>query len=89
MPFKKGKSGNPAGKPKGTLNYETLNKLERKAQFDRIAAKKFEEWIERVKPEYGLDQFLGPVKTILEVKTKKDIPDRIRKIAEILKEADK
>ena len=58
MPFKKGQSGNPAGKPKGTRNYETLTALERRAEFDKMAAKKFEEWINKCSAEFGLTQFL-------------------------------
>ena len=89
MPFKKGQSGNPAGKPKGTLNKETLTKLERRAYFEKRAQEKFDEWIDKVRPEYGLDQFLGKAEEILTLKTKETPTERIKAIAELLKNANR
>ena len=85
MPFKKGQSGNPAGKPKGTLNYETLTKLERMAEFDKEAAMKFKEWINKCSPEFGLTQFLK-IKSELELIIKKKPTDETQeKINKALK----
>lgn len=85
MPFQKGRA-KTGGKVKGTLNYETLTKLERKAEFDKEAAKRFLEWIAKCRPEYGLDQFLGKVKDEVEVTLKKKPTDETQdKINKALK----
>jgi hypothetical protein len=55
------------GRAKGALNKDTLTKLERRAYFDRRAQEKFDEWIEKIRPEYGLDQFLGKVSDKLSI----------------------
>ena len=90
MPFKKGQIANPKGRPKGSLNIETLTKLERRAYFDKLAAEHFERWVRECRPEYGLDQTMGSVKTIVEVRgEKRDLPERIKKGIEYLKETDK
>lgn len=70
MPFKKGQVANPKGRPVGALGKETLTKLERRAYFERRAQKKFDEWIDTVRPEYGLDQFLGKAEDKLDITTK-------------------
>ncbi len=59
MPFKPGQSGNPDGRPKGSLNKETLAKLERRRIFDEEAGKMFIKNIRKARPEYILDQYLG------------------------------
>ena len=71
MPFVKGQRANPHGRPKGSLNVETLTKLERKAHFDKLAAEQFERWIRECRPEYGLDQLLGKASDVVELITKK------------------
>lgn len=59
MPFVKGQSGNPAGKPKGIKNRETLLREERRAIFDKRVSQKWEETIDKLPPIYIADQFLG------------------------------
>lgn len=85
MPFKKGEGG----RHKGSLNKETLTKLERRAYFEKRAAEKFDEWIDKVRPEYGLDQFLGKATDIVEVREKKEPSARLKALAEMLKNADR
>jgi len=48
MGFKKGQSGNPAGKPKGTLNKATRDVREAIARFAEGNAEQFAEWIVKV-----------------------------------------
>ena len=71
------------------MNTETLTKLERRAYFEKRAAEKFDEWIDKVRPEYGLDQFLGKAEEILNLKTKETPTERIKAIAELLKNANR
>ena len=86
MPFVKGQRANPHGRPKGSLNLETLTKLERKAHFDKLAAEQFERWVKECRPEYGLDQMLGKVKDEVEVVIKKKPTDETQeKINKALK----
>ena len=59
MTFIKGQSGNPAGKPKGIKNRETLLKEERRAIFDAKVSQKWEEIIDELSPHYVADQFIG------------------------------
>lgn len=89
MPFKKGQSGNPAGKPKGTLSRETLTKLERRAVFEKEVNEMFLETIRKARPEYLLDQFLGKAPDIIEATIKKAPSEKIKQLAELLKNANK
>jgi hypothetical protein len=89
MKFQKGQVANPKGRPKGALGMETLTKLERRAYFDKRAAEKFDEWIDKCKPEYGLEQFLGKVKDELEVIIKKTPSPRLQELADKLVELQK
>jgi hypothetical protein len=85
MPFIKGhrKMG---GRAKGTPNKETMTKLERRAYFERRAQEKFDDWIEKCRPEYGLDQFLGPIKTRseVEINVEPEISPGIKELADKL-----
>lgn len=47
------------GKKKGTKNKITLLKEERRAIFDKKVSKKWEATIDKLKPEYVADQFMG------------------------------
>ena len=82
----------PKGLPKtggrqiGSLNKETLTKLERRAHFEKRAQEKFDEWIDKVRPEYGLDQFLGKPKEIIEITEKKQPSEKIKELARKLNE---
>lgn len=59
MPFKPGQSGNPAGKPPGIKNRETLLKEERRAIFEARVSQKWEQVIDQLPPTYVADQYLG------------------------------
>jgi hypothetical protein len=72
------------GRAKGTPNYETLTRLERKTQFDRLAAQRFESWIDTCRPEYGLDRFLGKLKDEIEVEQKHELSPRIKHLADMI-----
>lgn len=85
MPFTKGNK--LGGRNKGSLNKETLTKLERRAYFEKRAQEKFDEWIDKVRPEYGLDQFLGKAEEILNLKVKSTPSEKIKQLAELLKNA--
>ena len=87
MPFQKGNK--LGGRTKGSLGKETLTKLERRAYFEKRAQEKFDEWIDKCRAEYGLDQFLGKAEDKIEVILKKEPSERIKQIAEMLKNADK
>lgn len=61
MPFQK---GNP-GKPKGAKAKKTLLMEERRAIFDAKMSEKFLKTIDKARPEYLLDQFIGkPTETV-------------------------
>lgn len=66
MPFQKGRQ-KTGGKVVGSLNKETLNKLERRAVFEKEVNQMFVETIKKARPEYLLDQFLGKAPDKLEV----------------------
>lgn len=72
MPFVKGKSGNPAGKPKGAKNATTILKEERRAIFEAEMSEMFIQKIREARPEYLLDQFLGKAEDKLDITTKGD-----------------
>lgn len=56
MVFQKGHSG---FKPKGVKHKITLEKEQRRAIFDERISNKWEQVIDKLKPEYVADQFLG------------------------------
>ena len=58
MVFQMGHSGY---KPRGVKHKATLEKEQRRAIFDARVSQKWEETIEKLKPEYIADQFMGPV----------------------------
>ncbi len=91
MTFVKGISGNPAGKPKGTKNRETLLKEERRAIFEKKASEKWEKIIDELPPTYVADQFMGKapdeLKVSGEIKTNLT-EEQIAKINEIALDED-
>lgn len=87
MPFQKGNKLSK-GRAKGSLNIDTLTKLERKAYFDKLAAEQFERWVRECRPEYGLDQTIGKPKDTIEIIEKKQPSERIKELAKKLKELD-
>ena len=56
MVFQKGHSGY---KPKGVKHKTTLEKEQRRAIFDEKVSEKWKQVIDKLKPEYIADQFLG------------------------------
>lgn len=82
MPFKKGKSGNPLGKPKGIKNRETLLKEERRAIFEEEASKKWIETIDKLPPTYIADQFMGKAPDVLDASD--DLKDYLLKLNKLL-----
>lgn len=65
--FQPGLSGNPNGRPLGSLNKTTLLKEERRAIFDEVVSQVYVKTILDAKPEYLLDQFLGKAPDKVEV----------------------
>ena len=61
------KKGHPGYKKKGSKNKTTLLKEERRVIFDAKISQKWEEVIDKLKPEYVADQFLGKAPEILEI----------------------
>lgn len=78
MPFHKGQSGNPAGKPKGTKNGATLLREERRAQFDAWASANWQALMPKLPPTYVADQFLGKAPDI----TKMEVTDTTRELSQ-------
>lgn len=72
MPFKKGQSGNPDGRPEGAKGKATLLKEERRAIFDQEVSQMWKDTIKQMKPEYLGDQFMGKAVDKLEVEAKVD-----------------
>ena len=70
MKWEQGQSGNPAGRPKGSKDKTTLAKEERRVVFDEEAQKIFLNRIQKAKPEYILDQYLGKAPEKLDVEIK-------------------
>lgn len=58
MPFQKGNTFGE-GRPRGAKNKETLLKEERRAIFEARISQKWEEMIDKLRPEYVADQFMG------------------------------
>lgn len=65
--FVKGKSGNPAGKPVGIKNADTLTKEARRVIFENEVSQIWIETIKKLRPEYIADQFIGKASDKLEV----------------------
>lgn len=72
MPFIKGKSGNPSGRPFGSKNKETLVREERRRVFEQYASERWLDIIEKLPPVYIADQFLGKAPDKLELKEVED-----------------
>lgn len=86
MPFKKGEVSNPKGRTVGSLNRETINKLERRAIFEKEVEAMFIETIKKARPEYLLDQFLGKAPDIIEGTIKTEPSDKVKELAELLRQ---
>ena len=65
------------GRTKGSKNKETLLKEERRAIFDKRISQKWEQTIDKLRPEYVSDQFMGPapqeIKTTLKIEKMEEI----------------
>ena len=70
MVYKIGQSGNLNGRPKGRKNKSTLLKEERRAIFDAKIAKKWDEIIDSLPPQYVADQYMGKAEENLNIKGK-------------------
>ena len=79
MVWSKGQSGNPKGMARGTKHRKTLLQEERRAIFDEQVSQKWEETIDKLKPEYVADQFLGKAPEELVVKGAIEISEIIAK----------
>ena len=76
------------GRPEGSLNKTTLLKEERRAIFEQRVSEKFLETIDKARPEYLLDQFLGKSPDKLEHTIEMVEPsERIKALAEKLRQA--
>lgn len=90
MPFQKGQIANPKGKAKGTLNRETLTKLEARARFDEKVAAKWDEVIDKLIagfPVYVADQKMGKAADVIEAVIKKAPSEKVKQLAELLRHA--
>lgn len=56
------------GRPKGSKNKTTLDKEQRRILFEELVSDKFEKLVEKAKPEYLLDQFIGKAKETIDHK---------------------
>lgn len=65
--------GHPGYKPKGAKSKTTLLKEERRAIFDAKVSQKWEETIDKLKPEYVADQFMGATPQELKISLPKPI----------------
>ena len=65
------------GRPKGSKNKTTLDKEQRRALFEELVSDKFEQLVDKARPEYLLDQFIGKAtdKMELGIKFSFDEPD--------------
>lgn len=68
------------GREKGTKNKETLLKEERRVVFDKRISQKWEKTIDKLKPEYIADQFMGKAVERFEVETKVELDVDISKV---------
>jgi hypothetical protein len=88
----KGVSGNPKGKPVGTLNDETISKLERRAIFNSKVEKRWIKIIDALMEKelkYVAEEFMGKTKDEIDVFIKKEPTERIKAIKAMLKNADR
>lgn len=58
------------GRPPGAKNRTTLLREERRAMFDERISQKWEEIIDKLRPEYIADQYLGKAPTKVDLTTK-------------------
>lgn len=88
----------PKGLPKtggrqiGSLNKETLTKLEARARFDEKVAAKWDEVIDdliKKFPVYVADQKMGKAADVIEGTIKTEPSERIKQLADMLKNANK
>ena len=79
MPFTKGHKL-ARGRIKGSKNRTTILKEERRAIFDERVSQKWERTIDKLKPEYVADQFMGKAQENINVKVFKPF----KKLDEIL-----
>lgn len=82
--FIKGQSGNIKGKPKGCKNRETLLREERRAIFDKKISEKWEKTIDKLKPEYVADQFMGKAEEKIAMKVDVNPSPEIKELADKL-----
>ena len=56
------------GRPLGSKNKTTLDKEQRRILFEELVSDKFEKLVDKAKPEYLLDQFIGKAKETVDHK---------------------
>lgn len=79
------------GRPLGSLNKETLTKLEARARFDEKVAARWDEVIDKLIasfPVYVADQKMGKAADVIEGIIKTEPSERIKELAKRLKELD-
>lgn len=69
--------GHPGFKPKGSKARKTLEREQRRALFEERISEKWEDMIDKLKPEYVADQFMGKAPDIIHVKAEVKIDSDI------------
>lgn len=85
MPFKKGEGG----RNKGSLNKDTLTKLEARARFDEKVAAKWDEVIDKLIknfPVYVADQKMGKAADVIEGTIKTEPSKKVKELAKQLRQ---